>query len=169
MISMEKEKLYSKFYNSPLGFMEITASDDTLISIKYGYEKSRDIPVTNLIIDDCINQLNEYFAGKRQNFDITLKLIGTEFQKIVWYELLKIPYGVTISYRELSRRIDNEKAIRAVGAANGKNPVNIIVPCHRVIGADGSLTGYGGGLWRKKWLLEHEEKYSMAEKQLSIF
>jgi methylated-DNA-[protein]-cysteine S-methyltransferase len=166
---MEKEKLYSRFYNSPLGFMEITASEEAVISIKYGYDKSRDNIVTCSVIDSCINQLDEYFAGTRQVFDITLKLAGTEFQKNVWYELLKIPYGVTISYKELSHRLDNEKAIRAVGAANGKNPVNIIVPCHRVIGADGSLTGYGGGLWRKKWLLEHEEKFSMAEKQLSIF
>jgi methylated-DNA-[protein]-cysteine S-methyltransferase len=98
-----------------------------------------------------------------------LKLTGTDFQKNVWHELLKIPYGETISYREQSLRLSNEKAIRAVGTANGKNPIVIIVPCHRVIGADGSLVGYGGGLWRKKWLLEHEEKYSMAEKQLSMF
>jgi len=101
-------------------------------------------------------QLDEYFTNKREIFDIPLDLKGTDFQKIVWSELLKIPYGKTISYKELSLRLGDVKAIRAVGAANGANPVSIIVPCHRVIGSDGSLTGYAGGLWRKKWLLEHE-------------
>ncbi len=166
---MDKGKLYSSYYNSPLGYMEIIASDDALVAVKYGYDNSKDNPITNHIISSCISQFNEYFAGTRQIFDITLNPSGTDFQKLVWHELIKIPYGETISYRELSRRLSNEKAIRAVGAANGKNPISIIIPCHRVIGADGSLTGYGGGLWRKKWLLEHEDKYSKTERQLSIF
>jgi methylated-DNA-[protein]-cysteine S-methyltransferase len=102
------------------------------------------------------SQLNEYFSRKRKVFDLEIDLQGTDFQKQVWMELLKIPYGKTISYKELALRLGNHGVIRAAGAANGANPVSIIVPCHRVIGSDGSLTGYAGGLWRKKWLLELE-------------
>lgn len=165
---IENPKFIS-IYECPLGFQEITATDDAIISILYRDEKPEIKSVTNGIIDSCINQLNEYFAGTRQSFDINLRLIGTDFQKTVWHELLKIPYGETISYLELSTRLFNKLAIRAVGTANGKNPVNIIVPCHRVIGANGKLIGYGGGLWRKQWLLEHEAKYATNERQLSIF
>ncbi len=103
-----------------------------------------------------IRQLDEYFSRKRKVFDLELDLQGTDFQKQVWMELLKIPYGRTITYKELSIRLGNPGVIRAAGAANGANPVSIIVPCHRVIGSDGSLTGYAGGLWRKKWLLDFE-------------
>jgi methylated-DNA-[protein]-cysteine S-methyltransferase len=101
-------------------------------------------------------QLERYFAGRLEVFDIPLRLGGTPFQRLVWKELLAIPYGKTISYRELADRIDNPRAVRAVGGANGRNPVSIIVPCHRVIGAGGALVGYGGGLDRKRWLLGHE-------------
>jgi methylated-DNA-[protein]-cysteine S-methyltransferase len=104
----------------------------------------------------AISQLNEYFSHKRRIFDLPLDLQGTPFQLRVWNELLSIPYGKTISYKELALQLGDAKAIRAAGTANGANPVSIIVPCHRVIGSDGSLIGYGGGLWRKKWLLEHE-------------
>jgi methylated-DNA-[protein]-cysteine S-methyltransferase len=102
-------------------------------------------------------QLEEYFEGRRTSFDLPLDLAGTGFQRAVWAELLRVPFGRTISYRDLSIRIGNVKAIRAVGHANGQNPLPILVPCHRVIGADGSLTGYGGGLWRKKILLSLEK------------
>ena len=101
-------------------------------------------------------QLSEYFAGHRRTFDIPLALRGTEFQLAVWNELLRVPYGDTITYAELARRIGRPAAIRAVGAANGANPIPVIVPCHRVIGSDGTLTGYGGGIERKQWLLAHE-------------
>lgn len=160
---------YGVLYNSPLGIMEITASNEAVISIYYR-DKDFERPIaSNDIITTCIVQLDEYFAGVRMEFNINIAPSGTDFQREVWYELTKIPYGVTISYHELSRRLHNEKAIRAVGRANGKNPVSIIVPCHRVIGADGSLTGYGGGLWRKKWLLEHEAKFSGRELQMEMF
>jgi methylated-DNA-[protein]-cysteine S-methyltransferase len=107
--------------------------------------------------EPVIRQLDEYFSGRRKSFDVsTLALRGTPFQQSVWHALMTIPYGQTISYGELARRIDNPKAVRAVGLANGRNPVSIIVPCHRVIGADGSLTGYGGGLPRKQFLLALE-------------
>jgi len=103
-------------------------------------------------------QLDEYFAGERREFDIPLVLDGPPFQRQAWHALREIPYGETVSYGEQARRIGQPDAARAVGAANGQNPIAVIVPCHRVIGADGSLTGYGGGLWRKQWLLEHERK-----------
>jgi methylated-DNA-[protein]-cysteine S-methyltransferase len=101
-------------------------------------------------------QLNEYFAGRRQSFDLPLAARGTGFQQSVWRALTDIPYGVTRSYREIAEAVGSPRAFRAVGAANGRNPIAVIVPCHRVIGADGSLTGFGGGLERKRWLLEHE-------------
>ena len=106
---------------------------------------------------DVAQQLDEYFAGDRTDFDIEVDLAGTPFQRAVWRALQAIPYGETISYAELARRIERPAAVRAVGSANGRNPVSIIVPCHRVIGADGSLTGYGWGTERKSWLLDHEQ------------
>lgn len=105
---------------------------------------------------DIKRQLEAYFAGELRTFDLPLAAAGTEFQKRVWRELCTIPYGQTINYGELARRVGNPKASRAVGLANGRNPISIVVPCHRVIGADGTLTGYGGGLPRKRWLLQHE-------------
>lgn len=110
-------------------------------------------------------QLKEYFEGRRTNFDFKLNPQGTDFQKKVWQALLEIPFGKTTSYQDLSIKLGDIKAIRAVASANGKNPLWIVVPCHRVIGSDGSLTGYAGGLWRKKWLLEHENPV----KQQSLF
>lgn len=114
---------------------------------------TKDIPETLRV---AVSQLEEYFAGSRQNFDFPINPQGTEFQKRVWDALLEIPFGTTTSYQALSIKLGDVKAIRAVASANGKNPLWIVVPCHRVIGSDGSLTGYAGGLWRKKWLLEHE-------------
>ena len=105
---------------------------------------------------DVESQLDAYFAGEREDFDLPLALHGTDFQMRVWEQLTRIPYGETISYSQLALRLGDPKLVRAVGLANGRNPVSIIVPCHRVIGADGSLVGYGGGLERKQWLLEHE-------------
>ena len=104
------------------------------------------------------DQLAEYFAGQRQQFDVPLKLAGTPFQQRVWQELARIPFATTINYAELARRVGQPSASRAVGNANGRNPISIIVPCHRVIGASGKLTGYAGGVERKKWLLDHEAR-----------
>jgi methylated-DNA-[protein]-cysteine S-methyltransferase len=108
------------------------------------------------LLDEARRQLTAYFAGRLEAFDLPLAPNGTEFQRRVWSELTKIPFGATISYADLARRVRNVAAVRAVGAANGRNPIPIIVPCHRVIGSDGSLTGFGGGLPRKQWLLRHE-------------
>ena len=107
-------------------------------------------------LKEAVLQLQDYFDGKRTTFTFPLNPSGTDFQKKVWDELLHIPFGKTCSYLDLSKKLGDVKAIRAVASANGKNPLWIVVPCHRVIGTDGSLTGYAGGLWRKKWLLEHE-------------
>ena len=130
-------------------------------------QESEEIP-TDIIpieLEDCVIQLNEYFEGTRKQFNLKLNPQGTEFQKRVWNALENIPHGKTMSYLELSKQLGDVKAIRAVANANGKNPLWIIVPCHRVIGSDGSLTGYAGGLHRKQWLLEHESPY----KQQSLF
>jgi methylated-DNA-[protein]-cysteine S-methyltransferase len=107
-------------------------------------------------LPETVRQLTEYFGGARRDFELPMCLQGTEFQQRVWQALRQIPYGVTLSYGELAKRVSNPNALRAVGLANGRNPISILVPCHRVIGADGSLTGYGGGLERKRWLLAHE-------------
>jgi methylated-DNA-[protein]-cysteine S-methyltransferase len=111
---------------------------------------------------DAVRQLAEYFAGDRREFDLPLRLEGTDFQRRVWGVLTEIPYGETWSYGQLAKRIDNPRGFRAVGLANGRNPISIFVPCHRVIGADGSLTGYGGGVERKRWLLAHEAPRQIA-------
>ena len=142
--------------NTPLGIAELGGDSEGLGYIKIldtGAELSEEIPKE---LVPAAEQLQEYFNGKRKNFNLKLNPAGTDFQKRVWKKLLEIPYGKTTSYLQLSRELGDEKAIRAVASANGKNPLWIIIPCHRVIGSDGSLTGYAGGLHRKKWLLDLE-------------
>ena len=143
------------FLKSPLGITKIVGDANGIseISVSDEGEVSVSIPKE---LEQAVIQLQEYFEGKRNDFNLKLNPKGTEFQQRVWQELLNIPFGKTLSYLELSKKLGDVKAIRAVAAANGKNPLWIVVPCHRVIGTDGSLTGYAGGLWRKKWLLEHE-------------
>lgn len=143
------------FIKTPLGIAKISGNEEgiSVISILEIGNESSIIPV---VLQEAVSQLNEYFEGKRTLFTFKLNPSGTEFQQKVWKELLKIPFGKTMSYMELSKKLGDAKAIRAVASANGKNPIWIVIPCHRVIGTDGSLTGYAGGLWRKKWLLEHE-------------
>lgn len=140
---------------SPLGITKIEGNENgiTQISVLSEGVVSVEIPVH---LQEATHQLQEYFEGKRKDFTFKLNPKGTDFQQKVWRELGTIPYGKTMSYLELSQKLGDVKAIRAVAAANGKNPLWIVIPCHRVIGTDGSLTGYAGGLWRKKWLLEHE-------------
>ena len=156
------------FYNSPLGTLEISANEECISKLlfvstaKNGMKEinrvENTIPTT-AVLKNCVAQLNEYFSGNNLNFDLPLNQKGTSFQQNVWEELVKIQPGQTISYLQLSKNLANVKAIRAVGTANGKNNIAIIVPCHRVIGSKGDLVGYAGDLWRKKWLLEHEAKY----------
>lgn len=151
--------------SSPLGFTKIIGDEDGISSVTVLNSEEKNTDIIPIELEDCVIQLNEYFEGTRENFDLKLNANGTDFQKKVWEKLAQIPYGKTISYLELSKQLGNIKAIRAVANANGKNPLWIIVPCHRVIGSDGSLTGYAGGLQRKQWLLEHESPY----KQQSLF
>lgn len=151
--------------HSPLGYTKILGDENGIASISVlnsEEEVTENIPLS---LQDCVQQLQDYFSGTLKNFNLKLKPEGTSFQKKVWNELQNIPFGKTITYLELSKRLGDIKAIRAVASANGKNPIWIVVPCHRVIGSDGSLTGYAGGLHRKQWLLEHES----PNKQQALF
>lgn len=153
------------YIRTPLGGAKLEGDENGLSSVTVleHYEVESDIVPEAL--EEAVYQLNEYFEGDRQHFDLLLNPEGTVFQKKVWNALLEIPFGKTMSYLELSKQLGDVKAIRAVASANGKNPLWIIIPCHRVIGTDGSLTGYAGGLHRKKWLLNHES----PAKQQSLF
>jgi methylated-DNA-[protein]-cysteine S-methyltransferase len=146
------------YYKSPIGTIFIEGDESGLSKLVFAdsiEDKSDD---RTEMATFWIKQLDEYFTHQREYFELELNLKGTAFQLRVWEEILKIPFGKTISYKELSLRLGDLKAIRAVAAANGANPVSIIVPCHRIIGSNGSLTGYAGGLWRKRWLLDFESK-----------
>lgn len=144
-------------YDSHIGTILLQFNDRAVTGLYFEDNiTERDTP--NEIARQCIGQLDEYFRGERKVFTVPIELDGTEFRKTVWQQLLQIPYGKTASYKDVANAIHNPKAVRAVGGANHNNPVSIIVPCHRVIGNNGGLTGYGGGLWRKEWLLEHERK-----------
>lgn len=149
---------------TPLGFATIKGDKNGVSEIAVADEglESDTIPE---VLQEAVSQLQAYFGGQRTAFDLQLNPTGTEFQQKVWGELSQIPFGKTISYLELAKQLGNVKTIRAAASANGKNPLWIVVPCHRVIGSDGSLTGYAGGLWRKKWLLEHEN----PTKQQTLF
>ncbi|MEP6947835.1 MAG: methylated-DNA--[protein]-cysteine S-methyltransferase [Ginsengibacter sp.] len=154
-------------YRSPLGIIKIKISGGCVNELIYVNDESEissgtiQLPAEDkTILQKCIAQFDEYFSGRRKVFDFPIKQEGTEFQQKVWNELIKIPFGKTISYLQLAQRLGDVKSIRAAASANGRNKLNIIVPCHRVIGSDGSLIGYGGGLPRKKWLLDHENKYA---------
>ena len=155
------------YIESPIGRLMLTTDGTALTGLYMNLYRNKpsklpglgDDWIQNATIDPlpaAARQLKEYFAGKRREFDLPLRMEGTEFQQRVWRELTKIPFGETRSYGQLAKRLNNPNGSRAVGLANGRNPIAIIVPCHRVIGADGSLTGFGGGLDRKEWLLTHE-------------
>jgi methylated-DNA-[protein]-cysteine S-methyltransferase len=156
--------MQTAYIKTPLGIAKIQG-DENGISILCIHDEgtiSSEIPT---ILKEAVAQIDDYFEGKRTDFTFKINPSGTEFQQKVWKGLLEIPFGKTVSYLELSKKLGNTKAIRAVAATNGKNPLWIVVPCHRVIGTQGSLTGYAGGLWRKKWLLDHEN----ATIQVSLF
>jgi len=150
--------------SSPLGNLLIKATDTAVVAVLF-IMQGNETPVIEKkaghhpLIKKCCSQLSEYFEGTGKEFDLPVQQSGTPFQQKVWNKLTSIPYGQTISYFELSKRMGDPKAIRAVGTTNGKNQVSIIIPCHRVIGSNGDLTGYAGELWRKQWLLEHEAKF----------
>lgn len=145
-------------YDSPLGKIEIRGNEKAIESILFVEnvaEESTEVPKVGR---NCIQQLDNYFQGKQRSFDFPMEPAGTDFQQTVWKELQQIPFGKTIDYLTLSKRLGDPKKIRAAASANGKNPLAIVIPCHRVIGSDGTLVGYAGGLAKKQWLLEHEAK-----------
>ncbi|MGZ0016074.1 methylated-DNA--[protein]-cysteine S-methyltransferase [Yeosuana sp. AK3] len=146
----------------PLGYTKISGDALGIMSVTVLNSEEKETDIIPVELEDCVIQLHEYFKGSRTQFTLSLNPEGTSFQKKVWKQLELIPYGKTITYLELSKQLGDVKAIRAVANANGKNPLWIIVPCHRVIGSDGSLTGYAGGLQRKQWLLEHENPYKQT-------
>lgn len=147
---------HTAYIKTPVGIAQITG-DERGVSVIHvldsEHQTSKKIPAE---LKEAATQLKEYFSGKRTEFTFRINPAGSDFQKSVWQELRNIPFGKTVSYMDITKKLGDVKAIRAVASANGKNPLWIVVPCHRVIGSDGSLTGYAGGLWRKKWLLEHE-------------
>ena len=155
------DELSTAFVRSPIGWLEVRGGPRGVAAVHFasGAVRHRDagrpLPAP---VSSCLRQLDEYFRGTRWTFSVELDLRGTEFQKRIWRLLLEVPFGKTASYRGIAAAAGNAKATRAVGGANHRNPVSIIVPCHRVVGADGRLTGYGGGLWRKEWLLNHEKR-----------
>lgn len=158
---MNNDEISYTYIDSPVGRIMLAGNSQGLLEISFMAGRDRRSPDPRWHLDDSqftevIAQLREYFDGRLREFDLPLQPEGTSFQLQVWKALREIPYGETISYAELARRIGKPKAVRAVGAANGKNPLSIVIPCHRVIGSDGSLTGYGGGMENKKYLLALE-------------
>jgi len=148
---------FKAYYVSPIGPLEVAGTSDGIVSVSFvktRLSNDRNLPEC---VKEGIRQLDEYFKGIRKTFSLKLLLQGTPFQKLVWQALKKIPCARTASYGDVARAIGKPKAYRAVGNANNKNPIAIVIPCHRVIGSDGSLVGYGSGLWRKEWLLKHEK------------
>ncbi|WP_179353437.1 methylated-DNA--[protein]-cysteine S-methyltransferase [Winogradskyella vidalii] len=151
--------------NSPLGYTKIIGDENGIVQVTVLNSEAQITASIPAVLEDCVRQLQDYFEGSRKQFHLKLNPKGTAFQKKVWKHLNTIPSGKTLSYLQLSTQLGDPKAIRAVANANSKNPLWILVPCHRVIGSDGSLTGYAGGLYRKQWLLNHESQY----KQQSLF
>ena len=159
--------IFISYVESPIGTIEIKADEQSILSVQFKDTNKVETSFSeNEISKNGKQQLSEYFASERKEFELPLKLSGTDFQNKVWTELQVIPYGKTISYLQLAKNLGDPKCIRAAGTANGKNPFAIVVPCHRVIGSNGDLIGYAGGLWRKQWLLEHEGN---LVKQKSLF
>ena len=153
---------------SRIGYLIIMASEQYVQEIRFSDEKP-DMGETNEITANCARQLQEYFAGERREFDVPVHARGTEFQVRIWEELMKVPFGQQVTYQELAVRAGDSKMARAVGMASSKNKISILVPCHRVVGSSGKLTGYAAGLWRKDWLLKHERLVAGVEHQMDLF
>ncbi len=147
--------IHHAYFHSPLGFIELQSDGEGLASVRF-VEAPRHAHVLSPVLHAAIHQLTEYFSGERRQFDLPLQVQGTSFQQSVWRQLCAIPFGETLTYREVAIALGKPEAIRAVGAAIAANPILIVVPCHRVIASSGKLGGYSGGLWRKAWLLRHE-------------
>lgn len=150
-------------FQSEIGLIKIMGTEDGISFVGFIDEEPMKYPEIHPSLQDCVDQITEYFKGDRHEFNIKLQLKGTQFQKQVWNQLIKIPFGETASYKDIAASIGNEKSVRAVGNANGKNNIVIIIPCHRIIGSDGTLVGYGSGLDRKQWLLDHESRHNSKQ------
>ncbi|MCP4686490.1 MAG: methylated-DNA--[protein]-cysteine S-methyltransferase [Desulfobacterales bacterium] len=160
---------YYDYHESPIGLIEITggrAGGSAGVTAVEFVDARRESYESNAVTADAARQLAEYFDGKRREFELELSFEGTDFQKRVWRRLLEVPFGRLASYKDIAEAVGSPRAVRAVGAANGANPIAIIAPCHRVIGSNGKLVGYGGGLWRKEWLLKHEGAWSPSADRL---
>ena len=160
------QPLSTAFQQTPIGWLKISGSEAGIAEITFLEEAPTETEITSPVPPDlisCHHQLTEYFNGQRKSFDLELKPNGTDFQQKVWEHLKQIPFGKTYSYLDIALNLGEKTYTRAVGSANGKNPLAIVVPCHRVIGANGTLTGYAGGLWRKKWLLQFESTNYQGE------
>ncbi|WP_114497923.1 methylated-DNA--[protein]-cysteine S-methyltransferase [Fontibacillus phaseoli] len=155
------KRVHKLDYESPIGVIEILGTEEAVYSILFCDRETAENRIqehTPRALEECFEQIDEYFKGERLTFSFPYSYEGTDFQRTVWQALTGIPYAQTGSYKDIAVSIGNEKAIRAVGSANGKNKLSIVIPCHRIIGASGQLTGYAGGLWRKEWLLRHEAR-----------
>lgn len=146
--------MFCSSFVSPMGPITVTSNGRAVVDVSFSSATTNTAPCA--IADQAVRQLQDYFSGQRQRFDLPLEPAGTEFQQRVWRALLTVPFGRTASYKDIALQLGDVNAVRAVGMANSRNPIGIIIPCHRVIGADGSLTGYAGGLDKKRWLLQHE-------------
>ncbi len=168
-MKMKMESDFTTYIDSPIGIISLNFNSKFQLTAAQFNDKEQILPAANGVgireIEDTVKQFEEYFEGKRTQFDIKLAPEGTDFQKRVWKQLQEIQFGKTMTYQQMANQLGNPKVIRAAASANGKNPISIVIPCHRVIGSDGSLTGYASGLHRKKWLLEHESPV----KQQSLF
>jgi methylated-DNA-[protein]-cysteine S-methyltransferase len=150
-------ELHRTYYLSKIGPVEIIGTKEGITTVAFVEQAILNDPEIPLCLKDCVGQLDAYFKGERKRFSVKLRLTGTDFDKVVWEHLARLPYGETKSYTEMAASIGNKNAVRAVGRANGRNKLAIILPCHRLVGSDGSLRGYVGGVWRKQWLLQHEK------------
>lgn len=156
------------YFPSPLGLLEITGDEEGVSGLRFTDVRSHASNRIHESLRECVYQLEEYFSGIRKDFGIRLNPQGTEFQQRVWKAVSEIPFGRTSTYGEIARQLGDPRSVRAVGTANGSNPVLLLIPCHRVIGSDGSMTGYNGGLHRKDWLLTHEKNIVFGQ-QTSLF
>lgn len=164
---METE-VYTTYYSSPVGLLEISGNEEGILGVHFVDVKKKTSKHIHPCLKECVYQLDEYFKGIRTEFGVKLNPKGTAFQQKVWTQLLSVSFGKTASYLDISKLIGNVKAIRAVGTANGSNPIAVIIPCHRIIGTSGKLVGYAGGIKKKEWLLEHERTI-LHGKQTKLF
>lgn len=153
-------EIFTSYLHSPVGWLKLTTDKKFLLSISFENEGGNISEISPPVLQQSIVQLEEYFAGIRKDFDIELAPVGTDFQQRIWELVKKVPFGKTASYLDIAKDSGSDKNTRAVGLANGKNPIPIVIPCHRIVGTNGKLTGYAGGLERKRWLLLHEQNFS---------